>query len=920
LTFASVDSINGGAGTADTLNYVDAGTTGGALPAALVSNIEIINVRNVNGTAAVAAVAEAVTVTFNDYTHNNASTLVLGGVTLNLAANTSAASIAAFFATTANIPNGYAVTSISGATVTFRAMTPGVLADLTAVPTLGAGSTMTATVPVVTTQGAALTASTGIVDTLAAGNFLGATEFNSNLSISDLTITGLAAGQTIGMIGNTSVANGALTATYNAGVTAGTFNVSGGTTAGAVQIIGNGDALLRTLTINSTGAANTLASIAAPAAVTAVNINAATNLVVTGGITGVAAATTITVAGAAANTATLAAVNLGALAANVTIVNAAGLTAGGITATIGAVAQVITGGAGNDTITTNGVQTGVVNAGAGTGDKLIVANITHVATTAGAKFTNFEVLQNAAAANVNFSTVAGITSLELNANGAGAVSLNAVQAAAVTNLVNNGGATLSLTSSAGTSDVLAVTQKNTTASTSADLTTVTISGFETLNVTSSSGTQGGGVSAGNDLSFTAATDLTTLTVAGAYDESINTANIVKAVTISSTQTGLANLNVTGALVKGSVVTTTGNIDTIVTTGAFADTTGDYVTYNAGAGADAITSTLAAINNTSAANGSVKIDGGAGVDTLSTDAGTYIDANFQYLTNIERVTFTGTTALNVATGGFFNTNNATTGVTFSATAIAGATANSIDATSFTGIVTSTMTQTDNNAGASFSVKSGSANDVIAVTTLGALTATTANVINTNAGNDTVTLTTAALNAAGSFTVNLGADNDTFTAAYAGAGLLNLTGGTGADVLTLGAAHTGIFTVNQGLGDSGTYAAANVTANVISTAAFDVITNLKTNDVVNLSSYTGGTALTAGAIAATSLSPTMVDNGYSVVRGTYSSTAANFTYNAAGADSLLIVDTNVAVGATAYESVVLVGQTAFATVTSAGVFTV
>ena len=97
----------------------------------------------------------------------------------------------------------------------------------------------------------------------------------------------------------------------------------------------------------------------------------------------------------------------------------------------------------------------------------------------------------------------------------------------------------------------------------------------------------------------------------------------------------------------------------------AGTTNEFVTYNAGAGDDAISSTVAAINNTSAANASVKIDGGAGTDTLTlTDNGiTLVDANFQFLTNIEVISYTvANQAISITAGGFFDANFKSASVT------------------------------------------------------------------------------------------------------------------------------------------------------------------------------------------------------------------------------------------------------------------
>lgn len=748
----------------------------------------------------------------------------------------------------------------------------------------------------------------------------GLTAFNADRSTSNLAVTNLAKDASAGIIGNGSIATGNLSFGYKTASDAAVLNVSGGAKGGAVSITSNPTAV----TINSTGATNAIGTVALSAAntATALTINADASLT-TGTISGFKAGVTnntITVKGVASvvPTGQTAAVNIGAIAATVGTVDASGLTAGGISASLGSATANVTGGQGNDTITTNNIvlTTGSVNAGAGTGDRLVVTAAADVAATPAAKYTNFEVLRNVGGgATLDVSKVAGITSIELGATGQGATAMTATQAAAVSNLADNATLTLALADASGAADVLNVTLKNATATTSADLTAATITGFETLNVTSASGTQGNSTP-GNDLSFAVAGNLTALNVAGAYDLAIATANITKAVTIASTQTGSAVLNVSGNLVKGSTVTTTANADTITTTAAVAGTTGDFVTYNAGAGNDAITTTLAALNNTSAANASIKIDGGDGVDTVSTDAGTYVDANFQYVTNVEKLTFTGGGALSVTTGGFFDTNFKSAGVTFTDTAWAGATAQSIDATTFTGKVTANITQSDADTGASVVMKSGSANDTIVITTGGALTATT-NLVNSNAGDDTVTLNLAALNAAGKFTVNLGAGNDILNANYTGAGLLDVTGGSGADTIALSAGHTaGKMNVIQGIGDSGTFAKPG--SNTFSTVGLDVITGALDNDTITLS---GNTALVVTTInTGNDLSTaTYADQTVTAIRGTYDSVAKTFIGSGAGGDLFVVYDST-AGAATTFETVVLVGQTALTSVSAGGVITI
>lgn len=697
------------------------------------------------------------------------------------------------------------------------------------------GATGNVSVPAATVSGVeivnvrATSGTASDVTTVAASNFAGATQINADRATSAVTVTGLATGAAAGMIGNGSVTNGDLTFGYATATDAATLNISGGTKAGNIAISSTPAAV----TINSTGAANTVGTVALGGAATGLTVTAATNLK-TGAITGfTGTAAKITVAGTATT------VDLNTLEnTTVATVDASGLTAGGITATLNTnVALKVTGGAGNDSITTGAVlTTGSVDAGAGTGDRLVIANSTHVTSVTGGKYTNFEILRNNAAATQDASVVAGITSVELGASGAGFSKLTATQAAAVTNLVDNNNATISLTDATGSADVLTVTLKNATAANSADLTGLTITGFETLNVVSSSGTQGKGTP-GNDLSFAAAAQLGAINVSGAYDLAISTTNLTKAVAIASTQTGTANLSVSGNLVKGSSVVTTGNADTITTTAAITGGAGDFVTYDAGAGNDSITSTLAAINNTSSSNGSLKIEGGAGTDTLTlTDTNvTAVDANFQYLTGIEKIVFSGTQAgaFSLTTGGFFDNNFKTSGLDLTLSALNGK-ATTVTASTFTGALTVTAT---NATGAATTIVTGTGADKVTVTNAG--TATTDIItVQTGAGADTITINSGATGANATIVVD---------------------GGAGADVINL---------ATRGAASTHNQATITVGANDSTTSAFDKVTGFRLADGTNYSDkldLSGTATVAANATAQGVTGYTSGELTYSVTGG-------------------------------------------------------
>lgn len=292
-TLQASDAINGGAGT-DTFNYTDAGTTGGNVPAALVSNVEIINVRNVNGSAAVAATKEVVTLTFSDYTHAANSTLAVGGVTETLSATATGAQLAALFA--GKTYADYVFTSVSGNQLVLTAKVAGTLGDISITATPGVGSTLAAPGAAIV-QGAAEVASTGVTDTVAASNFAGATDFNSVNSLNKVVFTGLSGTQNVGIVGNGSVLNGDVDYTLAATAVATTINVKDGTKQGTVT---NTGANVATATINSTGAANTLTGIdlGTGTNVTSLTVNAATNLK-TAINNDFAATAALTVAGAA---------------------------------------------------------------------------------------------------------------------------------------------------------------------------------------------------------------------------------------------------------------------------------------------------------------------------------------------------------------------------------------------------------------------------------------------------------------------------------------------------------------------------------------------------------------------------------------------------------------------------------------------
>lgn len=359
------------------------------------------------------------------------------------------------------------------------------------------------------------------VTTIAAGSFSGATQFISDRSTNVVTVTGLAAGQAVGLSG--TVGNAAnLTGAYST-ATASTINllngVSAATTAPTITITSGG--ALASSTINSTGSANTVGAVSLAGAntVSSITINAGAGLT-TGAVTGFGAANpnttaaitvnggssvtlggitggganittlnittgsgtlttgsitgaftnnaTVNVSGAAATTtANTASVTLGTLDAAVKTLNASGLTAGGVNVTIGGnTATVFTGGAGTDIVTIGAAQgaglTGAINAGAGT-DILAVTTGADLAANLTNLVTGFETLRVTAATNQTFdpTLINGITAYQVTAGAGVATLTNLLANANVTALSGTvTGVVLNLKDASGAADQVTLTLNN----------------------------------------------------------------------------------------------------------------------------------------------------------------------------------------------------------------------------------------------------------------------------------------------------------------------------------------------------------------------------------------------------------------------------------------------------------------------------
>ncbi len=455
-------------------------------------------------------------------------------------------------------------------------------------------------------------------------------------STATTTLTNLASGVAVTVKGDGSAVNEEVLAQFKtaSGATALTLNLSGGTnqtaTGKAINVDTTNATTLATVNINSTGAANKFGGIDlnatglggndGTATVTTVNIAAATNLdVSTDGITGLKAANanTINVSGAATD------VKLGTLENTVKTLDASGLTAGGVTAAIGTdVTQTVKGGAGNDTITSNGIvlTTGSVDAGAGTGDKLILT--TAIATdTAGkaaaALYKNFEVIQvNQGGADISqdVSIFTGITGVVINDtshnNTTAVTNLSAAQAANVTVLAahSTGAVTIGVkdATTPGQIDTVKILAKPvaTAPNTAIDLTGLTMAGVEKLELTASTGT------ATTTLTMTGSTDLDSVKLfgaspvdvaTGAIAQKINLAIDASGMTAQATGTTTATLSAAAATGTNGIALTGSAGDDIIR-----DSSGGNDVIVGGAGNDQIFFT----------GGTDIITGGAGADIIN----------------------------------------------------------------------------------------------------------------------------------------------------------------------------------------------------------------------------------------------------------------------------------------------------------------
>lgn len=501
--------------------------------------------------------------------------------------------------------------------------------------------------------------STAAGGTLDMDNFSGVTTLTLDRTVGANDVSNVAL--TTGVTFANSNATMDTTVTYKATAVTGTADSAtvtlNGVAAGAdIELAGD----VETITINTTGAASSLADLVLDAQTTTLNIAADEALTV---------ATTFTAAGVTSLSASgdsLVTITP-ALNAATTTVSSASQTAGGLAVTLGAAATVtvtggagndsfnidavtgvasITAGAGNDTITaaTNLASTDVINGGDGTDTLTTAVDLVDAAAvaTAWTNLTSVETLNlttitdeantinvanlSSAMNRVNISAITGTTDNTQTINfAAGAATVGLNIAAAIT-----AGDTLAVDAAgSGTSDALTITNMLTTGNMGTTTSGITVTDYETVAINTGSyttasvqdlgainaGTAAVSVSGSNGLTIAAgfvggSLDASGLTGGGAVALIMSgAATTVSSITGSAgndTIVGDASGNLSGAAGNDNITGGTGN-DT-VSGGAGNDTIAG------GTGSNTITGDDGA-DSITASTGADTIDGGAGNDIV-----------------------------------------------------------------------------------------------------------------------------------------------------------------------------------------------------------------------------------------------------------------------------------------------------------------
>ena len=678
----------------------------------------------------------------------------------------------------------------------------------------------------------------GAASVIDASTAVGATQIIADRGTGTLLVNNLATGAAITVNGNGTAVQGEVAFAPVTAASAITLNFTNGVaqtagadavTAAATIAAGNATGTATTATITSSGAANVTGTVdLANATLTTVTVNAATNLkgdFLSQATNQVGTDGSVTISGAAASVEFTA-----ALDDTIKTINASGLTAGGLTATLGILnTQTVTGGAGNDVITTSGtvLTTGSVNAGAGTDTLVLGANVADAATTTlAAKFTNFEIVR--VNGTHDASLIAGITGVQVT----GASTVSKLTAAQALNLnVFSGSAgtgdaqSFALTTATGTSDVATITLGNgLTTSEAGDINGLTVTGFERVNLVATPGATAVAANKTSTIaSFTGAT-LNNVTLTGTAFDLQNIATTVAVTIDGSALTGdgattSLGLTVGGSAVAGSTITGSAVVDTFVI-GA------EGSTYNAGAGNDSFSTTAAIL----AADGTTDLvlAGGAGTDTLTiTGALTLTDNNLTNVTGMEKLASAATTAVSYTGFGAAAKTAFADGMTVTTGTLADGATYTFGSGLYDKAVTLTLASSGDGATTAdnIAIATGSAADTISVTAaswVGHATTGGTLVVGAGAGNDTISVTIAG-------------------AAVLATGIATITGGLGADVIT----SVGINATNAS-NQVYTIAAGDSTV-----SAYDSITGFDAGNGTNFSSTLDFASVGLTAYAATAV---------------------------------------------------------------------
>ncbi len=386
----------------------------------------------------------------------------------------------------------------------------------------------------------------------------GETSVINQVSTDQITLSSLAAGTTLTIQGDNSTTHGVTVFTMAAATDAAIINIDGGVKGGNITRNATGAA---TITVNSTGAANTIGTLDVDTAtlVKGLTINAATNL--TGSLAAdYAAASTLTVAGAAAK------VDLSgaALSANFSKVDASGMTAGGVLVQVSQADTTVDtqfiGGAGDDTLDIGKVvysSTTLTAAGGNGTDTLKMSDQAALTSTTVKYVTGFETLSlvddDDAALDTFDASLMGATAVVLAAD-------SADDGYAVTNLSATAAANVTIAGTLAVTATLSIKDATTvgnidTLSIAINDSSSTVNTITLANVTAA-GTEKVNFSLTDNLTLSSATGLdamTNLTVTGAGNVSITTGALainVNTVIDASASTGTATLVLSGATGNG----------------------------------------------------------------------------------------------------------------------------------------------------------------------------------------------------------------------------------------------------------------------------------------------------------------------------------------------------------------------------------